>query len=162
MLVEHLFYAEHYAWWWSHTGATTQACFCLLQVIVGRRATANNYTRIFNFKFGPCHIEKKVFVVENGKAELLPVWGGGSQRDFFRGAAPFTPRPGIWRSPIEHYPQRNQHMQRPWCWRSSDFQRTERKQCDWCIKAFRREPGVSSFLAMFLLNSLTSFFKLTS
>lgn len=60
------------------------------------------------------------------------------------------------RSPIEHYPQRNQHMQRPWCRRSSDFQRTERKRCDWCIKAFRREPGVSSFLAMFFLNSLIS------
>lgn len=48
----------------------------LLQLIVERRVTVSNYTHIFNFKFGPCQVEKKVFVVEKGEAELLSVWGG--------------------------------------------------------------------------------------
>lgn len=132
----------------------------------GQKESHSQQLHIFNFKFGPCHIGKKVFVVENGKAELLPVWGRRSQRDFFRGAAPFTPRPGIWKE-VEPTGKSVIHRESnfrkgPGAGRSSDFQRTERKRCGWCIKAFTRELGVSSFLAMLFLNSLTSFLKLTS
>ena len=99
-------------------------------------------------------------------SELLPVWGRRSQRDFFRGAAPFTRRPGIWKE-VEPTGKSVIHREINFCkgpgaGRSSDFQRTERKRCGWCIKAFTSKPGVSSSLAMLFLNSLTPFFKLTS
>lgn len=144
-------------------GATRGGCYTGLLLPPagdGQKESHSQQLHIFNFKFGPCHIGKKVFGVENGKAELLPVWGRRSQRDFLEGLHHFTPRPGIWKE-VEPTgkalsTEKATSCKGPGAGRSSDFQRTEKEEV-LVHQGFHLESRcVQLLLAMLFLNSLNS------